>query len=257
MYQNLLVETKFGLATVTINRPTVLNALDVATMLELEAVFTELAGDQEIGAVILAGQERAFVAGADIGAMSRMSPQEGHEWALLGQRVYARIEEFRVPVIAAVGGYALGGGCELALACDFRIASTSARFGQPEVTLGICPGWGASQRLPRLVGVGMAKLLILSGEVIDAEEALRIGMVQRVVEPGLLMTTAESYARRILANGPFAVAQAKRAINRGYGAPGGAAFAFEADAFGMCFTSPQQREGMTAFVEKRAANYKA
>src|SRR5262245_56172275 len=205
-YQNLTVETKDGVAIVTINRPDKLNALNDRTMEELDAAFTALQGDAGVRGVLLTGAgEKAFVAGADIGELSTQSPVDGKERSIRGQRVLDRIERLGKPVVAAVNGSALGGGCELAMACHVRIASENARLGTPEVKLGIMCGYAGSQRLPRLVGKGRALELLLSGEMVDAAEALRIGLVNRVVPRERLLAEAEALARKMIANGPVSL----------------------------------------------------
>ncbi|MDQ2082952.1 enoyl-CoA hydratase-related protein [Xanthobacteraceae bacterium Astr-EGSB] len=251
MDSNLIVEKRNGHAVVTVNRPKVLNALNRSTVLELDATFAALKDDREVGAVILTGAEKAFVAGADISEMVDMSALEARNWSRLGQEVFSRIENFPRPVIAAINGFALGGGCELALACDIRIASAKAKFGQPEVGLGIIPGFAGTQRLTRLIGKSMSKLLVFSGDTIDAEEALRIGLIDKVVAPEELLATAEAIVGRILAKSPLAVAQAKLAIMRGSEMGSEDGYAFEAETFATCFSGPDQKEGMSAFVEKR------
>jgi enoyl-CoA hydratase len=251
MYNTLTVEKKSGYAVVTLNRPKVLNALNRETVLELDAAMTALKDDREVGVVIITGTEKAFVAGADIPEMVEMPAINAREWSRLGQAVFSRIENFPRPVIAAINGFALGGGCELAMACDIRVASSKAKFGQPEVALGIIPGFAGTQRLARLVGKGMAKLLVFSGDTIDAEEALRIGLVDRVVPPEDLMAMAEGIAGKILLKSALAVAQSKIAINRGIEMGSEDAFAFEAETFATCFAGPDQQEGMRAFIEKR------
>lgn len=252
MYDNIIVERDGAIAIVTINRPKELNALNLATVLEIDRAFQELADDKTAGAIIVTGGgEKAFVAGADIGEMANMDPISAKEWARLGQQVFSRIENFPRPVIAAVNGFALGGGCELALACDIRLASEKAKFGQPEVNLGITPGFAGTQRLTRLVGRGRAKLLIMSGETIDAAEALRIGLVDKVVPAEELMVVAKGLAGKMLAKAAHAVSQAKLAINKGVEMPSELGYAFEAEAFGMCFSTGDQKEGMRAFLEKR------
>lgn len=252
MYDNLLVEKDGVVAVVTVNRPREMNALNEATVRELDLVFRALADDPDVGAVIITGSGgKAFVAGADIGEMAAMEPLPAREWSRLGQEVFSRIENFPRPVIAAINGFALGGGCELAMACDVRIASDEAKFGQPEVNLGIIPGFAGTQRLSRLVGKGQAKMLIFSGEIIGAAEALRIGLADVVVAAEDLLDAAKSLARKMASKAPRAVAQAKLAVNKGIEMDSELAYTFEAEAFGMCFTTDDQREGMQAFLEKR------
>lgn len=250
---NVLFEKEGNIATVTINRPKALNALNSETLVELNSVLDILEEDESIYAVILTGSgEKAFVAGADITEMKDLSVQEGRKFSILGNKVFRRLETLEKPVIAAVGGFALGGGCELSLACDIRIASEKAKFGQPEVGLGITPGFGGTQRLARVVGLGMAKEMIYTGKVIKAEEALRIGLVNKIVAPESLMDEAKNLALTIAKQAPIAVKLSKAAINRGMQMDIDTAISFEAEVFGECFSSEDQKEGMTAFVEKRA-----
>ena len=199
--------------------------------------------------------EKAFVAGADITEMKDLNTMEGRKFSILGNKVFRRLENLEKPVIAAVNGFALGGGCELAMACDIRLASEKAKFGQPETGLGITPGFGGTQRLPRLVGTGMAKELIYTGKIIKADEALRIGLVNRVVEVDKLMEEAKNLAETIAANAPIAVKLSKTAINRGVQCDIDTALMYEAEAFGECFSTADQKEGMTAFVERRDKNF--
>lgn len=256
MYDNILLEIDGGLAQITINRPKELNALNRATMLELDDAIKSLVDDQSVGALIITGGgEKAFVAGADISEMVDMGPLQAKEWSRLGQQVFSRIENFPRPVIAAINGFALGGGCELAMACDIRLASEKAKFGQPEVNLGIIPGFAGTQRLTRLVGKGQAKIIIFSGDIISAEEALRIGLVDKVVAAEELMAFAKTLASKIMTKAPLAIGQAKTAINKGIEMDSELAFVFEAETFGMCFTSADQKEGMRAFLEKRKPTF--
>lgn len=250
-YENLLVETSEGVARITINRPTVRNALNGATLDELLEVFGELEADDSVRAMVLTGAgDRAFVSGADIKEMRDKTPLEPLQWSELGHQVADAIEQAARPVIAAVNGFAPGGGCELALACDFIVASDAATFGQPEVKLGILPGWGGTQRLARVVGKAWAKRLILTGEIIDAETALRIGLVTQVVPAAHLLEIAVALARQIAERAPVAVRLAKHAIEAGRDPATGAAL--ERQAFAVCFSTADRQEGMAAFVEKRA-----
>lgn len=249
------VEHEGAVSVVTIDRPERLNALDKAVLSELEETFKALASREETRAVILTGEGKAFVAGADISAMTEMSTGQAEEFAAMGHRVFSEIERFRCPVIAAVNGFALGGGCELALACDFIHASTKAKLGLPEVTLGLIPGFGGTQRLPRRVGVGHARELIYSGEMIDAAEALRIGLVNRVHEPEQLMPAVKKLAETIATRGPVAVAAAKTAVREGADRPLPEANAIEVRTFGELFRSEDMREGTRAFVEKRKPSF--
>lgn len=257
VYNNITLERDGAVVLITINRPKELNALNLQTVLELEHVFKTLERESTVGAVILTGGgDKAFVAGADITEMVSMHAVAARDWARLGQQVFSRIENFPRPVIAAINGFALGGGCELAMACDIRVASDKAKFGQPEVNLGITPGFAGTQRLPRLVGKGQAKLLIFSGDVIDAQEARGIGLVDKVVAHDELISVAKALAGKIIAKAPVAVSQAKLAINRGSEMDSEQAYAYEAELFGICFTTEDQGEGMTAFVNKKKPVFK-
>jgi len=256
-YENLLYEVKDGVAHITFNRPKVLNALNRKTMEELDASVGEARGDDGVRAIILTGAgEKAFVAGADINELAQHTPVDGKEATLFGQGVLRRLETLGKPSIAAINGFALGGGCELALACTLRIASRTARLGQPEVKLGILPGYGGTQRLARLCGRGVAQQLVLTGEMISAEEALRIGLVNQVVEPGELLATAEGIAKKIIANAPLAVKYAMEAIYRGLEMPQEEGLYLEATLFGLLCATEDMREGTRAFLEKRAAQFK-
>jgi len=255
MPQFVEVSRQAAVATVTIQRPDKLNALSQEVLGDLEAAVAELASDEALRAAIVTGAGKAFVAGADIAAMKDMSEQEGREFAAFGHRVFDAIEQLRFPVIAAVNGFALGGGCELALACDFIYASSKARFGQPEVGLGIVPGFGGTQRLARRVGAAMAKELIFTGRMIDAEVALRLGLANAVFPPDALIASAEETATEVAKKGPLAVAAAKRLIVEGIEKPLASANALEQDAFGAGFRTDDQSEGMSAFLEKRAPRF--
>ena len=255
-FENLLVEIRQGIGYVTLNRPRVLNALNRATLRELGLCFEQLAQDEQAGAVILTGAgEKAFAAGADINELATQSPAEGKEFALAGQAVMNRIERLGKPVIAAVNGHALGGGCELAMACTLRIASETARLGQPEVKLGIIPGYGGTQRLARLIGAGRALELVLTGEPIPAQEALRIGLVNEVVPPTELLPRCEAVAVQILANGPVAVRLAMEAVHRGLSMNLAEGLFLEATLFGLCCATEDLKEGTRAFLEKRAPRF--
>ena len=257
MYENLIYETRDAIAVVTINRPSVRNALNSATVRELAGAFEQAKSDDNIRVVILTGAgEKAFVAGADINELAVQSPVSGKEYALAGQRVFDAIENLAKPVIAAVNGFALGGGCELAMACTFRLASDNAVFGQPEVKLGILPGYGGSQRLPRLVGKGRAMQILLTGEMVSAADAMRIGLVNQVVALPELLSTAESIARKIMANGPLAVRFVLEAVNRGMEMTQAEGQFLEATLFGLCCATEDMKEGTRAFLEKRQANFK-
>ncbi|WP_027626669.1 short-chain-enoyl-CoA hydratase [Clostridium lundense] len=254
--KNVILEKDGKIAIVTINRPNALNALNSETLKELDIVVDTLANDDEVLAVVLTGAGKAFVAGADITEMKDLNTVQGRRFGILGNKVFRKLETLEKPVIAAVNGFALGGGCEISMACDIRIASQKAKFGQPESGLGITPGFGGTQRLPRLVGMGMAKQLIYTGDIINAEEALRIGLVNKVVEPEKLMDEAKEMANKIANNAPIAVTLCKAAINKGMQCDIDTAIAYEAEVFGECFATEDQKEGMTAFVEKRDKCFK-
>ena len=254
-YENLTLVVSDRVAVLTVNRPDKLNALNDATIAELERAIDEVRSRDDIGGVILTGAARAFVAGADIAELRRQSPMEGKARAAYGQAVFDKYERSPKPVIAAINGFALGGGCELAMACHIRLASESARFGQPEVKLGITPGYGGTQRLPRLVGRGRALQVLLTGEMIDAAEALRIGLVNKVVPAGELMATAEQMMRQILANAPLALALCIEAVDRGYNATQADGLNLEANHFAILSGTADMAEGMAAFLEKRAATF--
>jgi enoyl-CoA hydratase len=246
-----------GVAVLTVNRPDALNALDSATLAELRDRLGELAEDADVRVVVLTGAgDRAFVAGADIKYMSGLGVDEAREWGALGQEAGSLLETMPKPTIAAINGFALGGGCELALACDFRYAAQTAKLGQPEVNLGIIPGWGGTQRLARAVGIGIAKELVLTGRMVDADEAERIGLVNAVYEPGELMAKTVETARALAAKGPLALAAAKRALNRALAGDHTENLEREADDFGELFASADAKEGMTAFAEKREPTFK-
>lgn len=255
MYQNINYEIKDGIAYITVNKPKSLNALNKEVLHELLNVFTRVNEDSSIKVAILTGEGRAFVAGADIAELVSLSGIEGQEMMKQGARVMDYIESIDKPVIAAVNGFALGGGCELAMACDIRIASENAKFGQPEVNLGIIPGFGGTQRLPRLVGKGMGKYMIMTAELISAEEAYRIGLVEKVVPPEELISTCENIARIILSKAPIAIKVAKSAVNNGIMLDLKTGVAFEGEACGSPFCSEDRVEGMTAFLEKRPAQF--
>jgi len=254
-FKFLTLEVGDRIATLTVNRPDKLNALNDATIAELGNAIDQIRVDDSVGGVILTGAGRAFIAGADISELSGQTPVLGKARARAGQDVFRRFETCPKPVIAAVNGFALGGGCELAMACHIRIASDAAKFGQPESKLGILPGYGGSQRLPRLVGKGRAMQLLLTGEMIDAAEACRIGLVNRVVPAADLLDVARAMLAAILAQGPLAVALCIEAVDRGYDLPLDDAMALEASYFGLLSASADKAEGMRAFLEKRPATF--
>jgi enoyl-CoA hydratase len=256
-YENILVEIRESVAVLTLNRPKVLNALNAATFRELNTALRELIANPAVRAILLTGSgEKAFAAGADIQELAPVSAIDGQALALSGQRLFDRIESCGKPVIACVNGFALGGGCELALACTFRIASETAKFGQPEVKLGLLPGYGGSQRLPRLVGKGAALKLLLTGEMIPALEALRIGLVEEVVAPDQVVARGEQIARVIAAQAPQAVEKCLEAVHGGYDLPLRQALDLEASLFGLCCATEDKAEGTKAFLEKRPAVWK-
>lgn len=256
-YENLLYEKKNGIGYVTFNRPKVLNALNRKTVEELAAVLADARDDSAVRVLILTGAgEKSFVAGADINELAQRTPVDGRDFARFGQGVFRMLETLGKPSIAAINGFALGGGCELALACSIRIASKNAKLGQPEVKLGILPGYGGSQRLARLCGKGVAHELILTGEMIGAEEALRVGLVNRVVEPAELIPAAEALAQKIIANAPLAVKFAMEAIEHGMEVPLDEGLFLEATLFSVCCATEDMREGTRAFLEKRPAQFK-
>lgn len=255
-FNNVLLEKEGNIAIVTINRPKALNALNSETLKELNAVIEDLENDKEIYCVILTGSgEKSFVAGADISEMKDLDSKGGKEFGLLGNKVFRRLENLDKPVIAAISGFALGGGCELAMACDIRIASEKAKFAQPEAGLGITPGFGGTQRLPRLVGEGKAKELIYTCVMVKSDEALAIGLVNKVVPLDKLMDEARTMAKAICSNAPIAVKTCKDAINRGMQVDIDKAIEIEVGDFGSCFDSLDQKEGMSAFLERREKNF--
>lgn len=257
MAENIRWEVENGIGILTIQRPKALNALNFETMKEIETVIDQVAEDSSIRAVIITGDgEKAFVAGADIAYMQNLSAVAGFKWGEIGQRVFQKIEDLPQPVIAAVNGFALGGGCELSMACDIRFASENAKFGQPEVTLGIIAGFGGTQRLPRLIGKGRAKELLFTGDMISADEAFRIGLVNKVFPLAELMPKAKELAAKIANLAPVAVQSTKQVVNRGMDVDLRTGIAFEAGFFGLTFSTEDQSEGMSAFLEKRKAQFK-
>lgn len=254
-YANLLWEINQQVATVTVNRPKALNALNQDVLRELADLLLALEQDDSCRIIILTGAGRAFVAGADIAQMRELNVEQGRAMNLMGQRVTGIIDQLQKPVIAAVNGFALGGGCELAMACDMCIAADSAKFGQPEVNLGIIPGFGGTQRLPRLTNKSTAKYLIMTGQMIDAQEALRLGIAQKVVPAENLLAEADALARLILSKSPVAVGMAKLAVNNGVNMELRNGVAYENEAYTTCFASADRVEGMSAFLEKRPAEF--
>ena len=257
MFENLLLERDGAVAIITINRPQVLNALNRATLDELQRAVTDLTHDAGVRAAIVTGAgEKAFAAGADIRELAALAPGDAREHAALGQRVFAAIERMGKPVVAAINGFALGGGCELAMACTFRFAAERARLGQPEIGLGLIPGFGGTQRLPRLVGRAAALDLLLTGRHVAADEALRLGLVQRVVPDEGLMTAARSFAAELAAKPPLAVRYILETVDRGLETTLADGQALEAALFGVAASTDDRREGTTAFLEKRAPVFK-
>ena len=255
MYQTIRYEKQDQIALVTIDRPEALNALNSAVITELEQVVADLETDREIRAMILTGQGRSFVAGADIGEQYPLDLSSGRRWGRRGSALLRRMERLEFPTIAAVNGFALGGGCELAMSCDIILASEKAKFGQPEVGLGITPGFSGTQRLPRRVGIAKAKELIFSGRMIRADEAREIGLVNAVYAPEELLPGALEMARSFVKNAPIAVKYAKACIDRGMQMDMDDAIAVENELFAMCFATRDQKEGMGAFLEKRPAQF--
>jgi enoyl-CoA hydratase len=255
-FRNISLDLRDRVAIVTINRPDKLNALNHDTLAELDAAIEQVRTSDDIaGAIITGAGAKAFVAGADIGELATQSPLEARQRALRGQRIFGRIESSPRPVIAAVNGFALGGGCELALACHIRIASDNAKLGLPELKLGICPGYGGTQRLPRLVGKGRALQMMLTGDMVDAHEAYRIGLVNAVVPAAELITAAEQMLRKMMAVGPLSVALTIEAVNHGLEMSLEEGLALEANHFGLLAASEDSREGTRAFLEKREAKF--
>lgn len=254
-YQHLLLSVSERIATLTVNRPDKLNALNDATIGELGAAIEELRGRADVGGIILTGAGRAFVAGADIGELTKHDAASGESLARRGQKVFRRFESSPKPTIAAVNGFALGGGCELAMSCHMRIAAEGAKFGQPEVKLGLIPGYGGTQRLARLIGKGRALQLLMSAEMIDAQEAYRVGLVNKVVAADQLVPTATALMQAILANAPLAVGACVEVVDRGLDASLDDALALEARHFGKLLATHDTAEGTKAFLEKRAARF--
>lgn len=249
------LEKEDGIGILTISRPQALNALNTDVLIEMHKLLADIHYDPEIKVLIITGEGKAFVAGADISEMADMNPLDAREFALLGNSVFSTIEEMEKPVIAAVNGFALGGGCELALACDIRLGSEKAKMGQPEVGLGITPGFGGTQRLMRVVGPAKAKELIFTGKTIDAQEALGIGLLNHVYPVETLLDEAKKMAKEVAAKAPVAVQFCKRAINEGFEMDLQRGLQLEADLFALCFSTHDQTEGMGAFREKRKAEF--
>jgi enoyl-CoA hydratase len=255
-YEILKTDVAEAVAVVTVSRPQAMNALNTQFFREMDALVAEIAGRDDIKVVVITGDGKAFAAGADIAEMSGKTPDDARAFSRLGQKTFRSMELLEKPIIAAVNGFALGGGCELALACDIRIASAKAKFGQPEVNLGLIPGYAATQRLPRLIGLGNALYLLMSGEMIGAEDALRMGLVQRVVEPEALLPAAVELAKMIASKGPRAVRLVKRVVRRGLFRDFEGGCALESEEFGSLFDN-EGAEGMKAFLEKRKPEWKA
>ena len=256
-FSNILCEKKNSIAYVTVNQPKVLNALNMATMEELRAAFHDIKNDAGVRVVILTGAgEKAFIAGADIGELAKHDAVSGKEYTHRGQSVLNLIENLGKPVIACINGFALGGGCEIAMACTMRLASENAKLGQPEVKLGIIPGYGGTQRLPRLVGKGIAMQLLLTGEMISAQEAHRIGLVNEVLPAADLIPRAEAIAQKIIANAPLAVQYTMEAVNKGMEMTLAESLYVEAVLFGVACATEDKKEGTTAFLEKRPVQFK-
>jgi enoyl-CoA hydratase len=254
-YNNLVYETEGNIGMIRMNRPEAMNALNSETFHELIHVFNALEKNEAAGVVIITGEGKAFVAGADIVEMKGMNGQQSRIFSQLGQHVFRRMETMEKIFIGAINGFALGGGCEFAMACDLRIGSEKAKFGQPEVNLGVTPGFAGTQRLPRLIGLARAKELLLTGDMIDAQTALSYGLLNKVVSPESLMDEAKKLAGKILSKGPVSVKMVKACVNRGMQTDIDTAGAIESDAFGLCFASGQTGEGMSAFLEKRAPKF--
>jgi enoyl-CoA hydratase len=254
-YNTVLFAVEDGVATLTFNRPDRLNALNAEMFREISAVFDHVKENPEVRALILTGQGRAFIAGADIKELSASDALKAREISAIGQEVAAKVEQLLVPVVAAVNGFALGGGLEMAMACDIIYASEEAKFGQPEINLGLIPGFGATQRLPRLVGLGLAKDLCFTGRTIDAAEAKAIGLVARIFPAADLMKESLKAARIMAQKGRFVMQTMKQVIDRGFGVPLSSGLALEANAFAICFAHPDAKEGTTAFLEKRQPKF--
>lgn len=256
-FENIKYSEEGRIGILTMYRPKALNALNGALLVELGKAADIIAAEKPIDVLVITGEGKSFVAGADILEMKDMNSEQGREWGELGASVFMKIEKLKIPVIAAVNGFALGGGCELAMCCDIRIASDNAKFGQPETGLGITPGFSGCVRLPRIVGAAKAKELIFTADLIGAAEAEKIGLVNKVVAPDVLMETAMAMAKKIASRAQLAVRYSKMAIDKGLEADVETAASFENQVFGLCFATDDQKEGMTAFSEKRNAVFKA
>ncbi|MFD2170262.1 enoyl-CoA hydratase-related protein [Tumebacillus lipolyticus] len=256
-FQNLLFEVQDGVGIISLNRPKALNALNSTLLNEMGALLDDIAKDEQIKVVVITGAgEKAFAAGADIAEMQSLNAMDGRAFSANGMKHISKLETIPQPTIAAVNGFALGGGCEVVMACDIRIASTKAKFGQPEVNLGVTPGFGGTQRLPRLVGPAIAKELLFTGDVIGAERAYQIGLVNQVVEPEELMNKALEMAKKIAAKGQLAVKMCKQGVNEGMNMDLSRGLQYETELFGLSFSTEDQKEGMAAFLEKRQAEFK-
>lgn len=256
-YSNIIVETTEGISTITFNRPKALNALNSALLGELDQALDEIAGNEDIRVLILTGAgEKAFVAGADITELAKLDTLSAKVFINKGLTVINKLAELPIPVIAAVNGFALGGGLEISMACDFIYASSSARFGQPEINLGLIPGYGGTQRLPRIIGIGQAKELLLTGKMVSAEEAHRLGIVNRVLSPEDLMTEVIASAKEMASKGKVALRAIKQAVNNGLNVDLASGLRIETDAFALCLASSDAKEGTSAFLEKRKPQFK-
>jgi len=255
-FETILYEKDRSIAKITLNREEALNAINDKMLAELEEVLDRIEDDQDIRVVIITGRGKAFAAGADIKMMAGKNYLDARKVTVYGRDLFTRIEDMGIPFIAAINGFALGGGCELAMSCDIRIASDKAKFGQPEINLGIIPGWGGTQRLPRLVGKGMAKKMILTGKMIDADEAKRIGLVEDVVPADKLESTVKDQAEELSAKSPIAVKCALNAIDKGSQMNLKSALSLETDEYCICFASEDAKEGLSAFIERRKAVFK-
>ncbi|WP_251861011.1 short-chain-enoyl-CoA hydratase [Clostridium sp. Marseille-Q2269] len=253
--QNILLDKKNHIAILTLNRESVLNALNTEVLKEINMILDDIKNDEETYVLIITGKGKAFIAGADISEMKDKTPMEARIFGELGQSICRKIETMEKPTIAAINGYALGGGCELAMSCDIRIASEKAKFGQPEVGLGITPGFGGTQRLSRLVGLSKAKELILTTDIVKAQDALNIGIINKMVPPESLLEESVKLAEKIVSKPQSAVRYAKTAINVGYETNIDTGMVIEKDVFGLCFATEDQKEGMKAFLEKRKPNF--